>query len=229
MPLPFPNVPNLPGVPQVPRLPGVVLQAIPSIANASMQQALWQSSQATVRWGIFDSSGTQVVTPDSVYDFDYHKTYDVSRYPVQSGSVSNPTGFANYNKVELPFETSVRMTKGGSQSARAAFIQQIESIAGTTALYTILTLEKAYQNCNVTRVEYARRGASGAYFFAEMNVYFIQIIQTTPQYTNTALPNTANAADPTAQGAVNQGTVTAGTPSASASSLATAAISVGAP
>ena len=207
MALPYPNVPQLPGVPQVPRQPGVTQSTGPSLGTPAAQGALWQSSQTAPTWGIFDSSGNQVVTPDSVYDFSYHKEYDIPNFPVQSGGPTTPTGFANYNKVELPFELSVRMTKGGTQSDRATFIQQVESIAGTIELYTILTPEKSYQNCNVTRVELTRRGASGAYFLAEMDVYFEQIIQTTATYTNTTLPNTANAADPTAQPTTALGTV----------------------
>ena len=224
MALPFPNVPNLPGVPQVPRQPGVTPSSGPQLGTPAAQGALWQASQAAPAWGIFDSNGNQVVTPDSVYDFGYHKQYDTPTFPVQAQSDTVPTSFANYNKVELPFETSVRMTKGGTQSDRATFIQQIEAIAGTLNLYTIMTPEKAYQNCNVTRVELTRRGASGAYFIAEMDVYFIEVLQNTPQYSTTTGPNTANAADPTAQPATALGTVNPQLPSPQLQTIAVTAL-----
>jgi hypothetical protein len=206
MSLQYPDVPNLPGVPQVNRQPGVTPSTGPVAGTAASQGALWQSSQAAPSWGIFDANGNQVVTPDSVYDFGYYKEWDVPTFPVQSGAPSNPTGFANYNKVELPFELSVRMTKGGTQTDRANFISQVEAISGTTTLYTIRTPEKSYQNCVVSRSELIRRGASGAYFLAEMDVYFTQVLQTTGQYSNT-VAQTANAADPTAKPATTQGNV----------------------
>ena len=224
MALPYPNVPDLPGVPQVPRQPGVTPSDGPQASNAASQGSLWQASQETPKWGIFDGNGNQVVTPDSVYDFGYHKEWDISQFPVQAGGPTNPTGFANYNKVELPFEISVRMTKGGSESDRATFLQQVASIGGTTNLYTVLTPENSYQNCNVTRTEVTRRGASGAYFLAEVEVFFQQIIQTTPQYTNTQLPNTANAADATAQPSTAQGNVSPTPVTAAAQSAATGSL-----
>ena len=104
----------------------------------------------------------------------------------------------------VPFTVMVRMTKGGTQADRAAFLQQIQGIAPDTNLYTILTPEAAYQNCNVLRYELTRRGAAGA-FFLDIDVYFQQIVQITQQYTSTTL----NAADPTAQPLINEGNVQA--------------------
>lgn len=202
----YPNVPNLPGVPQVPRQPGVAPSTGPTLGTPAAQGTLWQSAQTAPAWGIFDSSGNQVVTPDSVYDFSYSKPYDVPTFPIQSAS-NAPTGFATYNKVELPYENTVRMTKGGSESDRATFLYQVDVLAGSLALYTIATPEKRYLNANVTNVAVTRRGAGGAYFLAEVDVSFIQVMQTTAQYTTTGLPNTANAADPTAQPSVSQGNV----------------------
>jgi len=207
MPLPYPNVPNLPGVPQVPRAPGVAPSSGPALASPAAQGTLWQSSQTAPLWGIFDANGNQVVAPDSVYNFSYSKNYDVPTFPVQSGSVTAPTGFADYNKVELPFETSVRMTKGGSEADRAAFLKQLDLVAASLSLYTIMTPEKSYPNATITQLQVSRRGADGAYFLAEVDVDFTQVMQTTAQYTSTGLPNTANAADPTAQPSTAQGNV----------------------
>jgi hypothetical protein len=205
--LPFPNVPNLPGVPQIPRQPGVVIPAIIAFTGAPLSNILQSATEQVEAWGVFDSNGNQVVAPDSVVDFGNSNSWDVANFPVQAGS------FAAYNKVVVPFEAMVRMTKGGSVSDRATFLQQIAAIAGDTNLYTIMTPEQAYPDVNVTRYENQRRGAAGAYFL-DVDVYFIQIIQVAAQYTSTTL----NAADPTAQPATNQGTVQAQpvTPQASA-------------
>ena len=208
MSLPFPNVPDLPGVPAVPRPPGYV-NTVLALASNQITSLLGQSAQVQTTWGIFDSNGNQVVTPDSVVDFDNRNEWEVSSFPVQQGA------FASYNKVIVPFEVSVRMTKGGTQDDRTMFLQQIAGIAGDTNLYTIMTPEQTYQNVNITRYENTRRGAGGA-FFLDVDVYFIQINQVTAQYQSSSSPQntngTSNATDPTAQPAVNSGNVQPQTP-----------------
>lgn len=197
MSLPFPNVPDLPGVPQVPRLPGFTVSEILTLGVDAISGALWQSAQALPTWGIYGSGaniGTAVLTPDSIIDFGARSQWQVLSFPVQQG------GFASYNKVIVPSEFSVRMTRGGSQADRQSFLQQIANIAGDTNLYTILTPEWVYQNCNVTRYEVTRRGAAGA-FFLDVDVYFIQVNQVTSIYQSA----TQNAQNPTAQPATNGG------------------------
>lgn len=221
--IPFPNVPNLPGVPQLPRLPGLGSSVPPILVAAAAVGALWRSVLSTPQWGIFkqtpepapDAQGvttvtvvsklTPIITPDSIQDFGYRNEYEISDYFVQDGS------FASYNKVANPNETYVRMTKGGSQSDRAEFLQQIEDILATTDLYTVMTPEKAYLNQNPYRFEMTRRGVNGAYFLTEVDLYFREIRSAVAQYTTTA-QGTQNAQDPSAQPVQNDGTVNGDTP-----------------
>lgn len=195
----FPDVPPFPGVPQLARLPGAVYAGI-TIATNALQSTLWQASQAPPAWGVFDSQGNAVISPDSILDFDNENEWSISTFPVQDGA------FASYNKVIVPFEITLRMTKGGTQTDRERFLAQVQAIAGDTNLYTIVTPEYSYQNCNIRKYSNTRRGVQGAFFFAEIDIHFIAINQVASQYTSTQV-NTANAADPTAAGAVNQGTV----------------------
>lgn len=197
MSLPFPNVPKLPGVPQIPRLPGAIYAAV-SLASSNISSLLGNAPQIQNQWGVFNSKGSQVIKPDSVVDFGNTNSWDLPRYPIQDGA------FASFNKVIVPFEVMVRMTKGGEVTDRITFLQQIAAIAGDTNLYTVMTPEQSYANVNVTRYEYQRRGSAGAYFI-DVDVYFVQINQTSAQYTSTTL----NASDPTAQPATNQGAVQA--------------------
>jgi hypothetical protein len=88
--------------------------------------------------------------------------------------------------------------------ARQAFLQQIDTLAGSTQLVRILTPEWAYLSVNVTRYEVTRRGAAGA-FFLDVDVYFIQVIEVSAQYQSTS--DTSNAQDATAQPATNVGYV----------------------
>lgn len=197
---PFPNVPNLSGVPFLVR---EALNFPPStITNIAVPEAatqLWASAQAGTPWGILDDSFAPVVVPDSFLNFENRNEWRISDYPVQQGS------FASYNKVIVPFEASVRLSKGGTLLERQAFIKSIDAIAGDTNLYTIFSPEKAYQNVNVTRYEVTRRGAEGAYFLCEVDIYFRQILEVPAQYSTTAA-DTSNAKNSAAIPAQNLGT-----------------------
>jgi hypothetical protein len=114
--LPFPNVPSLPGVPQVPRSAAFTPTEVTTLGVDAISSKLWEASQAPAQWGIFTTDlSRQIVTPDSVVDFNVRPQWEVSTFPVQDGT------FASYNKVKVPAEYVVRMTKGGGpQSAQAS-------------------------------------------------------------------------------------------------------------
>lgn len=218
---PFPNVPLVPGVPAVPRSILFPATGAPNLASQAPLDALFQAATARPKWGVFDSSNKQVIAPDSVVDFGKRTEYRVANFPVQKGQ------FASYNKVTVPFEIPIRMTKGGSTLDRTVFLQQVETVAASLALYTIVTPEQSYTNCNVTRVEITRRGAAGAYFI-DAEIFFVQIQSVTPQYsTTTAASSTANAQNPSAVPPQNQGIVQAQTPTPPTEAAATADLTNG--
>lgn len=202
---PFPNVPALPGVPQLVRSAQFPPSAPPSLGNAAASSALWQSTQAAPVWGVFDQSNNAVVTPDSVLDFGYRHENNLPDYPIQNGA------FGSFNRVSLPFDASVVLTKGGSVAERAAFLAQIDAIdtgPGALLLYTILTPEKSYLNVNVGHVELSRRGAKDATFF-DVEIRFRQIFPISAQYSTAAagVTPTDNAQAPGAVPFINQGLI----------------------
>lgn len=193
----YPNVPQLPGVPQL--LRSGLNQPPDSVSlGPQVQSALFGAVTAGPAWAILDADNNPVIVPDSFLNFDIRKEWKLSDYPVQQGS------FASYNKVIQPFETSVRFSKGGNLSARTQFLNQIEAIEGDTNLYTVVTPEKAYPSVNVTRSEITRRGAEGAFFLCEVDVFFRQIIEVTATYSSSSA-DTSNAANPTALPDLNNG------------------------
>jgi hypothetical protein len=196
---PFPNVPQLAGVPQLVRSLAFPPSPLPTLGTQA-SGPLWAANQRQSTWGIFDQNNNRVVTPDSVLNFDNRNEWRISDYAVQAG------GFAPFNKVFIPFEVSVRLSKGGSLSDRSAFLQQIDAIAGDTNFYNVLTPEKTYMNVNITRYEVTRRGKEGAYFLSEVDIYFRQVNQQTAQYSSTAA-NTTNAQNAAATPSINQGNV----------------------
>lgn len=198
MSLQFPNVPALPGVPPLVRQVGATINAIVPVVGSLVGTILGQSTQSQNIWGVFDSAGNKVLTPDSIREFDARAEWRISTYPIQQG------GFAAYNKVALPPEFSIQMVMGGSVDARQAFEAQVDAVAQSITLYQIVTPEQTYSSVNVSRVEKTRKGAAGA-FFLMIDLFFMQIIQVTGNYSTTQ-----NAAQPSALPNASQGTVLPG-------------------
>ncbi len=196
---PFPNVPALPGVPQLARSLLFATDPPPTLGFAANPSVLWHATQSAPVWGVFDSNNRRVVNADSVHGFDWRKENRIPNFPIQAGQ------FGTYNRVGLPNETSVVLTKGGSLSARTAFLQEIDAIAAQANinLYTIRTPEKSYVNVSVTRAELSRRGSGNAYYF-DVEVYFVEVVEVAAQYSTSAAP-TPNASTPSALPVTNQG------------------------
>jgi hypothetical protein len=196
---PFPNVPALPGVPQLARSLLFPAGAAPTIGTQATSGALWHATQAAPVWGVFDSAGNRVVVPDSVSEFGWRQENRIPNFPVQQGQ------FATYNRVGLPFESSVMLTKGGDLTSRSVFLAQVDALIAQANinLYTIRTPEKSYVNVSVTRAELARRGA-GNFAYFDVELYFIEINEVAAQYSNVATP-TNNASVPSAIPTTNQG------------------------
>lgn len=195
----FPNVPNYPGVPQLAR---AVLPTPSSVAvsiGGAVLSSLFGLIATQSQWGVYDSSGDLVFEPDSFLEFECHPKSDISDFPVQ-GENGDPTSFASYNKVLLPWDSRIRMSKGSELTDRQQFLKSIKTAFNSIGLYTIITPEETYQNCDILNYDIVRTSegtrATGAYFLAEIDVYFKQILSVQAQYSTTAL---ANAANPSAQ------------------------------
>lgn len=212
--LPFPNVASLPGIPQLARSLLIEALAPPVLGFAANPEVLWQATQAAPVWGVFDSNNRLVVNADSVMDFGWRKENRISNFPIQQGQ------FGTYNRVGLPNETSVVLTKGGSLSERSTFLQQIDAVVDqrNINLYTIRTPEKSYVNASCNRAELSRRGKDNAYYF-DVEIYFIEIAQIAAQYSTTVAP-TPNAREPSALPVTNQGLNNPTVPTGSLSHLA---------
>jgi hypothetical protein len=152
-----------------------------SAATSLISEALWQSSQVPPKWGVFDDQLNQVLFPDSVLEFSYRREFDVSDFPVQEGA------FASYNKVIKPFEIQLRFSRSGTLQNRQSFLATLEDLVQSLDLYTVITPEGTYPDCNPQRYEVTRRGAQGAFFLTEVDLYLVQIIQVTAQFANTAV------------------------------------------
>ena len=172
MPLPiipkpeFPNLPFLPGIPALFRSP-TFSPAVRGVLS-TLEGIVWQMYNNAPVWGVFDQSGQQVLAPDNVFDIAWRNESAIARFPLQDGD------FANYDKVQNPFETSLRLTKGGSIAERQQFLATIDAIANDTNLYNIVTPEKTYINCNIQGVRYERDATNGANLL-KVDISFLEI------------------------------------------------------
>jgi hypothetical protein len=218
--LPIPGLPTLP--------PSAATPIIATIASEAISALLWQASQSPPAWGVFDTKNNQVVSPDSILEFSHRQDSNISNFPVQEGQ------FGSYNKVIQPFEIQLRFSKGGTLKDRTQFLQDIDALYQSIDLYTVHTPERSYQNVNLERYEVSRRGNRGAYFLTEVDLYFIQIIEVTAQYTTTAFApppllayNPAyypNAQSPAAQPVSNVGSVQPQLPTSQMEQMGNAAL-----
>lgn len=225
--IPYPDIPRLPGVPQLNRSPLFPPGPPPVLGAVIALGRLFQALFSKPVWGIYRDRGADIATapasadglaevtvraqerpvvvPDSIREFAYKQEWALSDFPVEEG------GFASYNKVNSPFMVQLRLTKGGSLQDRKTFLEQIEAVAGTLDLYKIVTPERTYLKCNISRYEITRREGHGAYFLTEVDLFFTEIRIVTAEYTSTA-QNTKNAVNPAATPPVNNGTVSATPP-----------------
>jgi hypothetical protein len=218
MPLiPYPNVPNVPGVPNVlrklPAGPPAILGSIAGIAQ------LVRAFTSAPVWGVFKHieplvptppsvDGLDevivtavvklkpVVTPDSIRDFGYSNEWSIMTAPTQNGA------FADYNRVDNPFEVTLRMTKGGTERDRQNFLKQIEAL-DSTQLYDIITPEKTYRSMSLMRYEIHRDGEKGAFWLSEVDLTFREVRVVTAQYSRTSISLPIN---PSAVNPQNNGT-----------------------
>jgi hypothetical protein len=119
-------------------------------------------------WGIF-LNGVQVVGQDvnniiniisglgngNFLDLDYKARFSISNYPVEQGA------FQSYNKVQSPYEVAVTVTAGGTAANRIQLLNQVQTIIGTTDLYTVNMPEGTLSGLNPVSYGYQRRHDNG--------------------------------------------------------------------
>jgi hypothetical protein len=144
-------------------------------------------------WGVFDKDNNPVAQADSFVSIEFNKEFRLPNFPVA------PNSFANYNKVELPYEARVTFSKGGSVSDRDDFLQALQDAVNSLDLYQVVTPEITYDNANLVRMNYRRQSTNGV----TLLVVEIAIEQVRVSATQTF----SNTKSPAANAAQNGGTV----------------------
>jgi hypothetical protein len=155
----FPNVPASPGVPNVNRTQA----PFPDIVVVARRKDGTSVSKTTrTQWGIYTTKGALALKPDSFVELEGVKDYRVPTYPVEPPSASRVGGFQSYNKVEMPGEFHVTLSKGGHKSDRQAFLAAVDKILGSVSYFTIVTPEATYKNVNIVHRDLRRAVEAGA-------------------------------------------------------------------
>lgn len=149
----FPDVPKVPGVPAVARS---LLNPGTATEQQLSQDSITVTAAAKNQWGIYTTAGALALEPDSISAIGYDAESRVADYPIEEG------GFESYDKVALPFQNRVVMTKGGTLEQRRAFLKAVEELRGDLELYNVVTPEWTYLNVNIVRVGVDRNREQGA-------------------------------------------------------------------
>jgi stage V sporulation protein SpoVS len=158
------------------------------------------------KWGVFNLDGSVALQPDSIISLDFKRELLVPNYSMEQGA------FQSYNKVATPSDTNVRMTKGGSDSVREAFLIAVSTLVKSLTLVNIAMPEGAViQSVNAVRFDFRRTATNGVGLIT-VDVAFQEIrVTATTTFSNTAQPS---GADPQ-----NGGSVQAQSPTVGAATL----------
>lgn len=169
----MPTLPVLPGAPALLRPPAALSGALSAVNRASLLVA-----DATIiarlfgapQWGVY-FKGKPIAAADSVVNFDYRQDSKIADYPMEKGA------FQSYNKVAAPYESRVRLTKGGAEVDRSSFLSALEKAAASLDLYEVITPERTYTGANIQRINYERTAAAGVGLIA-VDIWLVEVRET---------------------------------------------------
>ena len=132
-------------------------------------------------WTIFDENGQPAVTFDVFVSCTVKAENRIAHSPVERGS------FADYNKVGTPTMVGVVLARTGRSADLAATLLELESLAASTALVSVVTPERTYTDYNLESYDYGRKTENGVDRLV-VSLALVEIRQVEPQYGNETLP-----------------------------------------
>jgi hypothetical protein len=161
-------------------------------------------------WGVYAAgTNTKVLFPDSIMSIDYQTESRVSTYLQEKGA------FASYNKVVVPFEAHVRMTKTRLNKRQPTnptnnddqspddigdFLDKCEAAKASLDLYDVITPDSHYLSVTITRLSIKRDEKNGAAMVTvDMGFEQVRVAKAATGFANTAA---VSGADPVNNGSV---------------------------
>lgn len=159
------------------------------------------------RWGLFTQDGELAAPADNVIAFEASLEARISDYPVAPNPSGGPTetvSFGSYNKVIVPFDIRLVLSRGGSVDDRKAFLDAIQAAWQSIELFNVVTPEQVYTDVNVVGVRRTATADRGMGLMA-LEIVLRKIRQTaTLTFTQTK--------EPSGSGQVQDGSVQAAQP-----------------
>jgi hypothetical protein len=153
----YPLVPNSAGVPALLRSSAQILDTI-TLGKFGFGDMLDDLIGAEpVKWGVFHGGTIKIAEYDSVFAIGHQSESHISDYPLELGA------FASYNKIQIPFDVTVTLNCGGSETQRATFLSDLEDARSSLNLYSVMTPERTYENVNFTSLNIQRSVREGAH------------------------------------------------------------------
>jgi hypothetical protein len=115
----------------------------PSPINALLGSGEEVNADTARQWGLFTQDGDFAAPADNVVAFENSLEARISDYPVEQG------GFGSYNKVILPYDVRLMMSRGGSVEDRQDFLKAVQDAWQSTELFNVVTPECVYLDVNV--------------------------------------------------------------------------------
>lgn len=154
MPLiPFPDVPSRPGVPAVFR--EATIPSVSELAGFGLAE-LTDRIFGPPRWGLYGADGQQMLVFETFLSIAFNDGGQISSYPTEQG------GFSAFNKVDAPFEATIKLAHGGDPASRNAMLSVLERMVGSTELYSVVTPEIVYPSANLVKYSYTRADKNGS-------------------------------------------------------------------
>ncbi len=178
----YPNVPKFPGVPPVFRSAAnpVSVGASPSPLTADQISG---STATAAAWGLYRSGGAIALQVDSIVKVAPQREFRVSDYPVEQG------GFQSFNKVAMPGDLRVTVTKGGTDSVRQGFLVTLDQLMETTELFNFVTPDSAFLDRSIIHYDYERTNDRGVTLLT-IEIELLEIRQTAKSaFTNSKAPS----------------------------------------
>ena len=151
--MPVSTTPGVPALLVLPR-PNEIIRRITNRKFSTIDTGTTPGS-VKPQWGIY-LRGSPAITVDSISSFEIRKDSKIADYPVEDGA------FQSYNKVQLPFDSRVRITRGGNDADRAVFLAALDGLQASLEQYDIVTPERVYTGVNIQRYDLKRTAREGA-------------------------------------------------------------------
>lgn len=183
-------------IPGAPNLLSNAPKAIGLTLLGNIVSKLWDFLFPGPEWGVFVAGETfRAVEVSSVQAMDIRAGSRVMTFPIQSGS------FISYNKVLMPGQIGIRMTKEGDDLERSTLISWLQVNKEVTSTFDILMPEFRFRNYTLIDYQINRRSDTGVALIIA-DCIFQEVRELPAEYSNSNISDPENM-EPTPTARVN--------------------------